>query len=237
MSYPLSTFITCISGINNCTNNFTLNEDYVISGKSCVAVLTSEKWFDVTKVITPKDYELDYFSIDTDLLSGVGQVQVNPYDNQPYLTGGNFYTNCPILCVYEQTISACNVYEGITTYIAEKWLQTPGGGMNLLLKGNSLQTLYVINCVLTGINIDPTIQLSNLQTVGFINTFFITDAVNNNSGNSINKFLNHLALYGPNNGSFYSQNDLSTNLNNLNVEGRNALFTLTGSKSWYVSII
>jgi len=233
MSYPLSTFVTCISGIDDCTNNFTLNEDYIVSGKSCVVVLTSEKWFDVSRIITSKDNALDYFSIDTDVLSGINQIQINPYDNQPYLTGGNLYTNSTILCVYRQSVSACNVYEGIQTYIAEDWIVSPGGAMNLTIKGDSLQTLYLVNCLLSGISIDSGIVLSNLNSISFIDTSFIADT-HNIMGNGINKFLFHLSCFAPNNGYFSSQNDLIWNF--LNILGRNSLSTLTADKGWTVNI-
>ena len=147
---PLSTFMFCFSGFDfatfrpfNCTNAFTENKDYIVSGKSCFAVLTSTNWSQVDTIFTPLCSQLSYFAVPP-ALSAVTSAQSNAYGNQPYLTGGNVQTFTRVVCAYgnEQTVPILTVNNGNVVFIGIDftWSESNNyrpGFMNLNLNGST----------------------------------------------------------------------------------------------------
>ena len=234
---PLSTFMYCFSGFSfagpiNCTNAFTENTDYIVSGKSCFAVLSSPNWSLVNTIFTPLCSQLSYFAI-TSALSAVGQSQTNAYGNQPYLTGGTVQTMTPIVCAYGngQTVPILTVYHGNEVFIGQDFTWSMDnyfipGFMNLNLNGSTLQNLSLTNCYLTGINMSADFNCSNLTSIGFADTLFWQGQLAPDTG--LKRFLQRLVTQGPNNGYLYALNDFAF-LDNSVIT---LLQTLTSTKGW-----
>lgn len=235
---PLSTFMYCFSGFSfagpiNCTNAFTENIDYIVSGKSCFAVLTSTNWPQVNTIFTPLCSQLSYFAV-TSALSSVTSAQSNAYGNQPYLTGGNVQTFSSIVCAYGngQTVPILTVSNGNEVFIGVDftWSESNNfrpGFMNLNLNGSTLESLFLYNCYLTGINMSADFNCSNLNTVGFSNTKFWQGQTA--PGIGLKSFLERLVSQGPNNGSLYALNDFSP----LDPSVTTVINTLTSTKGWF----
>jgi len=231
---PLSTFMFCFSGgLTNCTNAFTENKDYIVSGKSCFAVLTSTNWSAVNSIFTPLCSQLSYFAI-TSALSAVTQSQTNAYGNQPFLTGGNVQTVTPTVCAYGngQTVPIVTVSNGNRTFLGMDftWSESNNfrpGFMNLNLNGSTLEVLSLSNCYLTGINMSADFNCSSLASIGFSNTKFFQGQLAPDAG--LKRFLERLVSQGPNNGNLYALNDL----NPLDPSIITLIRTLTSTKGWF----
>jgi len=231
---PLSTFMYCFSGFyTNCTHVMQQGTDYVVTGPSCFAVLTATNWNNISTIYTPLCNQLSYFAI-TSALSAVTQIQINTYSNQPFLTGGQARTTSAVVCAYGagQTVPIVSVYAGNVVYIGMDFDWSPGnhyepGFMNLNLNGDTLQSLNLLNCYLTGINMSADFNCAQLNSIGFQNTQFYQGQLA--ADNGLKNFLQRLVSQGPNNGSLYALNDL----NPLDASIITLIDTLTATKGWF----
>ena len=243
--YPLSAFVTLLSGFptTDCTSNFIYEKDYFVQGKNAFIALSSAKWDKVSRVQTSSVSALDYISVDADYINNLNAVEFNPYNNQPFLTGGdtyNFNTGYGVLCAYNYNGREFIANNNNRSIILSNCLAGNGSGY-ITLQGSNLQQLMLLNVGVSGIFISNNVYLTACNFLFFQNTFLIGGT----GGYGFEVFLSHLAQYGPNYG-YIQVNDAGynnvppSNMNPfryLNTQGLTAMDALTGTKRWYYRVI